>query len=92
MNNGEKHTSMTSGLHIESDVRMPPHVCVFICICMYTCMYSYVIIIIYDGGWRDGSADKSTDCSSKGPEFKSQQPHGGSQSPIMRCDALVWRI
>jgi hypothetical protein len=24
------------------------------------------------GGWRDGSAVKSTDCSSKGPEFKSQ--------------------
>jgi hypothetical protein len=22
---------------------------------------------------------KSTDCSSKGPEFKSHQPHGGSQ-------------
>ena len=22
-------------------------------------------------GWRDGSAVKSTDCSSKGPEFKS---------------------
>jgi hypothetical protein len=27
-------------------------------------------------GWRDGSAVKSTDCSSKGPEFKFQQPHG----------------
>jgi hypothetical protein len=31
------------------------------------------------GGWRDGSAVKTTDCSSRGPEFKSQQPHGGSQ-------------
>jgi restriction endonuclease len=30
-------------------------------------------------GWRDGSMVKSTDCSSEGPEFKSQQPHGGSQ-------------
>jgi len=29
-------------------------------------------------GWRDGSAVKSTDCSSRGPEVKSQQPHGGS--------------
>jgi hypothetical protein len=27
-------------------------------------------------GWRDGLVVKSTDCSSKGPEFKSQQPHG----------------
>jgi hypothetical protein len=29
-------------------------------------------------GWRDGSVVKSTDCPSEGPEFKSQQPHGGS--------------
>jgi hypothetical protein len=28
-------------------------------------------------GWRDGSVVKSTYCSSEGPEFKSQQPHGG---------------
>jgi hypothetical protein len=34
-------------------------------------------------GWRDGSAIKSTDCSSEGPEFKSQQPHGGSQPSVM---------
>jgi hypothetical protein len=26
--------------------------------------------------WRHGSAVKSTDCSSRGPEFNSQQPHG----------------
>jgi hypothetical protein len=32
-----------------------------------------------DRGWRDGSAVKSTGCSSRGPEFNSQQPHGGSQ-------------
>jgi hypothetical protein len=25
-------------------------------------------------GWRDGSAVKNTGCSSKSPEFKSQQP------------------
>jgi hypothetical protein len=31
------------------------------------------------GGWRDGSVVKSTDCSSRGPEFNSQQPHGISQ-------------
>jgi hypothetical protein len=34
-------------------------------------------------GWRDGSAVRSTDCSSRGPEFNSQQPHGGS-------GALFW--
>jgi hypothetical protein len=38
-------------------------------------------------GWRDGSVVKSTDCSSEGPEFKSQQPHGGSQPSVMRSDA-----
>jgi hypothetical protein len=37
-------------------------------------------------GWRDGSVGKSTDCSSEGPEFKSQQPHGGSQPSVMRSD------
>jgi hypothetical protein len=31
---------------------------------------------------------KSTDCSSEGPGFKSQQPQGGSQPPLMRSDAL----
>jgi hypothetical protein len=43
-------------------------------------------------GWRDGSAVKSTDCSSEGPEFKSQQPHGGSQPSVMRSGALFWSV
>ena len=38
------------------------------------------------GGWRDGSVVKSTDCSSRGPEFDSQQSHGGLQPSVM--DAL----
>jgi hypothetical protein len=37
-------------------------------------------------GWRDGSAIKSTDCSYEGPEFKSQQPHGGLQPSVMTSD------
>jgi hypothetical protein len=60
------------------------------------------VIDAYDGGrskvkmlqkesiWRDGSVVKSTDCSSEGPEFKSQHPHGGSQPSLMRSDALFW--
>jgi hypothetical protein len=32
--------------------------------------------------WKDGSAVKSTDCFSEGLEFKSQQPHGGSQPSV----------
>jgi hypothetical protein len=31
-------------------------------------------------------------CSSRGPEFKSQQPHGGSQPPVTRSDALFWCV
>ena len=38
------------------------------------------------GGWRDGSAVKSTNCSFKGPEFKSQQSRDGSQP----SDTLFW--
>jgi len=30
---------------------------------------------------------RAPDCSSEGPKFKSQQPHGGSQPPVMRSDA-----
>jgi|UPI00001F79A5 hypothetical protein len=45
-------------------------------------------------GCRDGSAVESTDCSSEGPEFKSMcsKPHGGSQPPVMRSDALFWCV
>jgi hypothetical protein len=44
------------------------------------------------GSWRDGSAVKSTICSSRGPEFNSQQPHGGSQPSVMGLDALFWSV
>jgi hypothetical protein len=46
----------------------------------------------YSKGWRDGSAVKSTDCSSRGPEFNSQHPHGGSQPSIMGFDNLFWCV
>jgi hypothetical protein len=39
-------------------------------------------------GWRDGSVVMSTDCSSKGSEFNSQQPHGDSQPSVMGSNAL----
>jgi hypothetical protein len=35
---------------------------------------------------------RAPDCSSEGPEFKSQQPHGGSQPSVMRSDALFWSV
>ena len=40
--------------------------------------------------WRDGSEVRSTGCSSRGPEFKSQQPYGGSQPSKMRSGGLFW--
>jgi hypothetical protein len=43
-------------------------------------------------GWRDGSVVKSADCSSEGPEFKSQQPDGGSQPSVTKSDALFWQL
>jgi hypothetical protein len=43
-----------------------------------------------EGTWRDGSSVKSTDCSSRGPAFNSQQPHGGSQPSVIGSDALFW--
>ena len=33
-------------------------------------------------GWRDGSAGKSTGCSSRGPGFNSQHAHGSSQLSV----------
>ena len=46
------------------------------------------IVLGARGGWRDGSAVKSIDCSSRGPEFNSQQPHGGSQPSVVESDAF----
>ena len=45
-------------------------------------------------GWREGLEVKNTNCPSKGPEFNSQQPQGGSQPSVMESGALfqcVWR-
>ncbi|EDL98661.1 rCG55033 [Rattus norvegicus] len=35
---------------------------------------------------------RTPDYSSRGPEFNSQQPHGGSQPSVRRSDALFWCI
>jgi hypothetical protein len=35
---------------------------------------------------------KSIDCYSRGPEFNSRQPHGGSQPSVMGSDALFWCV
>jgi len=61
----------------------------------YLALFSFVINIKIKPikeGWRDDSVFKSTDCSSRGPEFNSQQPHGGSQPSMMRSDDLSWCV
>jgi hypothetical protein len=35
---------------------------------------------------------RAPDCSSEGQEFKSQQPHGGSQPSVRRSDSLFWSV
>ena len=55
------------------------------------CM-AYIDPVSKQGLERDGSAVKSTDHSFEGPQFKSQQLHGGSQQSIMRSDALFWGV
>jgi hypothetical protein len=50
---------------------------VFLSVYLFVCFKNFLMKSI-GKGWRDGSAVKSTDCSSEGPEFKFQQPHGGS--------------
>ena len=42
--------------------------------------------------WTDGSAVKSNDCSSSGPEFKSQELHGSSQPSVVGSNALFWCV
>jgi len=39
--------------------------------------------------WIEGSGVKITLCSSRGPEFNSQQPHGGSPPSVIEFDAIL---
>jgi len=43
-------------------------------------------------GCRDVSGAKSTDCSSRHPEFNAQQPHDDSQPSVMGYNALFWWV
>jgi hypothetical protein len=72
-------------------------VCVCVCVCVYVCVHVCVCVspsahahAHICGGqsetWGDGSVVKSTDSSTRGPEFNSQQPHGGSQPSVMGSD------
>jgi hypothetical protein len=64
----------------------------FVCVYNIQRIFKSTLIKKIIKGWRDSSSVKSTDCSSKGLEFKSQQPHGGSQPSVMRPNALFWGV
>jgi hypothetical protein len=49
----------------------------------YPLLLILVLHVIKPKSGRDDSVVKSTDCSSRGPEFNSQQPYGGSQPSVM---------
>ena len=53
---------------------------------------SCCLTLILSKGWKDGSVVKSAECSSRGPEFNAQQPHGGSQPSVMGSDAVFWSV
>jgi hypothetical protein len=60
------------------------------CVCVVHVCFFHTTLRPIHVGWKDGSAVKRTDCSSGGHEFKSQQPHGGSQPPLMRNKVKNW--
>ena len=60
-------------------------------VCLYICDYELLKGFHRKKkkwAWRDGSAVRSTHCSSRGPEFNSQQPHGDSQPSVIGSDTL----
>jgi hypothetical protein len=68
--------------------------------CFFQYPYAHMICIHCDTGYtylkkNSGAGEmaqwvRAPDCSSEGLEFKSQQPHGGSQPSVTRSDALFW--
>jgi hypothetical protein len=51
-----------------------------------------IVFVFVFRDWSDGSAVKSTGCSSRGPEFNSQKLHGGSQLSVTGSDGLFWCV
>ena len=57
-------------------------------------IFDIVISQLKRANWAGEMAQwvRAPDCSSEGPEFKSQQPHGGSQPSVTRSDPLFWSV
>jgi hypothetical protein len=60
----------------------------YACLCWYKYMCVCLCINMCMRAGEMAQWVRAPDCSSKGPEFKSQQPHGGSQPSVMRSDSL----
>jgi hypothetical protein len=76
------------------------HMRVCVCVCAHTHTHTQRererererIKVIKMGAGEMAQWVRAPDCSSKGPEFKSQQPHGGSQPSVMRSDSVFWSV
>jgi hypothetical protein len=51
-----------------------------------------VLKTVYDWAGEMAQQIRAPDCSSEGPEFNSQQPHGGSQPSLTRSGAHFWSV
>jgi hypothetical protein len=57
----------------------------------FLCLLQCYLEIMWGAG-EMAQQVRAPDCSSEGPEFKSQQPHGGSQPSVTRSDSLFWSV
>jgi hypothetical protein len=55
-------------------------------------LMSSFIIEVFLGASKMAQQLRALTAFSEGPEFKSQQPHGGSQPSIMRSDTFFWSV
>jgi hypothetical protein len=60
-------------------LQLPKSICTYPYIDKYIKLKVNIKNILVRGGWRDDSMAKSSGCSSRGPRFNSQHPHGSSK-------------
>jgi hypothetical protein len=64
------------------------------CFCRVEIILVVTLMVLLTLLWAGEMAQwvRAPDCSSEGPEFKSQQPHGGSQPSVTRSDSFFWSV
>jgi hypothetical protein len=83
---GRKHSSRFPGFSVQCDSFFS---------CPGFLAYEDVLFValrVWEGAGEMAQWVRAPDCSSEGPEFKSQQPHGGSQPSVTRSDSLFWSV